>query len=138
MRETRYRAWDKQERRYYEVTNINFPSTSAERELGIVVLSHDKTIYGENLVLEQYIGLEDEDDKLIFEGDIVRISDLDSGAVLTKDIVVWGNNFNPEFDLKNAPDDEPNSLSEYVSNENLVVEVIGNVHENPELLEGEK
>jgi len=105
--------------------------------MGIVAMSHHETIYGENLVLEQYTGLKDEIGINIFEGDIVRVTDLDGGYSRV-DSVVWGNDGNPEFDLKGAPYFEPNTLSDIVSSGSVTIEVIGNIHENPESLEGEQ
>ena len=89
-------------------------------------------------IVEQCTGLKDENGKLIYEGDIVRIFyDHFNGTFTEKEVVGPVNwkcgtwivnnsllNHSPEYDethLKSA-----------------AVEVIGNIHENPELLEETK
>jgi uncharacterized phage protein (TIGR01671 family) len=82
----------------------------------------------------QYTGLKDGNGNRIFEGDIVKFYD-DSSFVHTAE-VIWGGEYYPAFDLK--PEIEiyecANSLVELLSSE-MGVGVIGNIHDNPELLE---
>ena len=79
--------------------------------------------YGlENYIILQYIGLKDKNGKEIFEGDIVQLLDIKNYKVLLRTEVKWskqGLNFNiwPEHD------------------ENKVWEIIGNIYENPELVD---
>ena len=95
---------------------------------------------GENLdkwcvhtdTLCQYTGMKDKNDKKIFEGDIVKDN---SGVVYPVVFSLTG------FCLKYAP---PHScgfhydllpLSNYWHAHGAIIEVIGNIHDNPELLE---
>jgi len=75
-------------------------------------------------ILMQYTGLKDKNGVEIYEGDILKDHSEDD-IVLT--VVVW-NNFNCGFytDYSNDP------LEAYACED---YEVIGNIHENPELLE---
>ena len=102
----------------------------------------------------QYTGLTDKNGKKIFEGDIIRYADLydyncylesidnpevydniDLGNIWTIDEVVYGIKVGyPAFDL-NKHDFETNGLSELSESGQYFYEVIGNIHDNPELLE---
>ena len=103
----------------------------------------------------QYTGLTDKNGKKIFEGDIIRYADLydyncylesidnpevydniDLGNIWTIDEVVYGIKYGyPAFDL-NKHDFETNGLSELSESGQYFYEVIGNIHDNPELLKG--
>lgn len=76
----------------------------------------------------QYTGLKDKNGKEIFEGDIVIIDNS------LKAVVIW---FNGSFRFK----DELSSKATYLDDIGAImrdydVEVIGNIHDNPELLKG--
>lgn len=73
----------------------------------------------------QYTGLTDKNGKKIFEGDIVRNGDYTM-------IVVWYD-FHAAFMLAFRVDGE---YFEAISNSHIYLEVIGNIHDNPELLGG--
>ena len=103
----------------------------------------------------QYTGLTDKKGKKIFDGDIIRYADLynyncyleridnpevydniDLGNIWTIDEVVYGIKVGyPAFDL-NKHDFETNGLSELSESGQYFYEVIGNIHDNPELLKG--
>ena len=88
---------------------------------------------GEDVILMQSTGLRDKNDKEIFEGDIL--------ACKTDDEVINLNVFWDEehalfmFESKKYNEQEP--LAELVENNTYPFEIIGNVYENPELLEDE-
>lgn len=103
----------------------------------------------------QFTGLLDKNGKKIFEGDIIRYAELyeyncyiesldnfeaydnvDFGDIWTVDEVVYGIKIGyPAFDL-NRHNFEVNGLSELNESGNYFYEVIGNIYDNPELLEG--
>lgn len=81
----------------------------------------------------QYTGLTDKNGKKIFEGDVV--TDCEYGGVYS--VRYFGDNEYPAFDVSPELETvECNGLS-FLSNVNCL-EVIGNIHDNPELLEGEQ
>lgn len=91
-----------------------------------------------NGIIEQCTGFKDENGRLIYEGDIVRVFyDFFNGVFTEKEVVgpvVWkcGNWVVNGWFLNCAPEYDETHL------ESSFVEVIGNIHENTELLEVEK
>lgn len=105
----------------------------------------------------RYIGLSDTNGKKIFEGDIIRYADNDEyknyceslvlpeeyeGIDFSKmwdiDTVVYCDKINyPAFDLNNNSF-ECNGIAELLSSGEYFCEVIGNVYDDPELLEVEE
>ena len=120
-REIKFRVWDKDAKKMHPVGNINF-----DPELGVSIENYDvptfavTPIYQPHLVLLQYTGREDKNGKESYEGDILRDDD--------------GDLFTIEYD-----DDEAgffaNSQDTSASIRDVDGEVIGNIYENPELLE---
>ena len=91
----------------------------------------------EALEVMQFTGLFDKNKKEIYEGDIVRWSDCyepeDSIEVSVHQVVYCAEDDYPAFDLKPYLCEELNGLS-YAMAEGYL-EVIGNLHEHPHLLE---
>lgn len=83
----------------------------------------------------QYTGLKDTNGKMIFDGDIVQWKDENFNNYTS--VVEWcGEKWNyPAFDLAKH-DYECNGL-QYV-HEDCIIEVIGTIYDNPELLEMKK
>lgn len=76
----------------------------------------------------QFTGLTDKRGQKIFEGDVVRFEDIDGEMVVC--VVLWGAN-GGRWEL-----DVPATGNRFaMSFFDVVVEVIGNLHDNPELLE---
>ena len=89
--------------------------------------------------LGQYTGLKDKNGKLIFEGDIVSVySDCDGYYVEERDLrgVVMFDDEN-FFDYEVSFNHIRNCCLEYLANHRDNIEVIGNIHDNPELLEAD-
>lgn len=138
MRELKFRAWDKKSKKIRIVESIGFGELSYYNE-GYPVTNmigrdciHDKDIiihrdsYQHELM--QYTGLKDKNGKEIYEGDILLY---DSGS---KTSVFYNNGAfvrsygNSNMYLLYDSFIEDGCLYNY--------EVIGNIYENPELLEG--
>ena len=130
MRELKFRIWVKDEKRYYDesdeesymiVPNGNVTYTSeAYEEDG--VWFNDTTSTTNDVIVEQYTGLKDKNGKEIYEGDIVSVRNKNRKNEYDIGVVEFGK----------AAFRCPFLLGKYHSGQ---VEVIGNVHENAELLE---
>ena len=88
--------------------------------------------------LEQFTGLKDVNGKDIYDGDIVSVFNEDGNYY--NDVIEWCIKYNyPAFELKyHSHLYESNVLSEIMNAGVENIKVIGNVHENPELLEADK
>jgi len=116
-REIKFRVWDKSSKRMY-----GWESVKRDADFDDIVDSYGNWM--------QYTGLHDKNGKEIYEGDIVRQRRLSCKEGKIVDYLVGFNHY-----MFTAKDKEHEiSLCSIVPCAEL--EVIGNVHENHELLEG--
>lgn len=126
----KFRAWLKEEYRMTDVREITFID-------GEVYLISDVTDFYayEEFKLMQSTGLRDKNGMEIYEGDIVKFSDCDDDVYITP--VVWDKNyacFGVSF--SGGYPISFDYLEEFYT-ELKDIEVVGDIYENPELLEGE-
>ena len=120
----KFRCFDKDAKTMHEVVSIDFRDWRVYYEAyGL------RNYWNKNVVLMQSTGLHDENDIEIFEGDIVEIiydSEPFTGVVV--------------YDLGEADFKATNGREDYGNNFQYLtvgesIEVIGDIHKNPELLE---
>lgn len=126
----KFRAWHCELGRMMSIKNMWFQDGSVEElELNDAVMNDYITVYPDEIELMQSTGLKDKNGKEIFEGDIlfghagedfweIVEFDIEEGKWIRRDI--W---YNSKLDL---------------SENNKFMEIVGNIYENPELLEGSK
>lgn len=105
MREIKFRAWDKVNKCYYHDVQNAYDEMIGD--------SFQDVLQNEDLVVEQYTGLKDVNGVEVYENDVVKTFGLNPYTV-----EFFDGSFNPVSSLES---------SEW--------EVIGNIHEQPELLE---
>lgn len=127
----KFRAWLKEEYRMTDANEITFID-------GEVYLISDVTgFYAyEEFKLMQSTGLKDKNGKEIYDGDIVKFPEFNGDIYITP--VVWdkscacfGLSFSGKYPISF------DYLEEFYT-ELKDIEVVGNIYENPELLEGEE
>ncbi|EAC8033022.1 hypothetical protein Y160_07300 [Listeria monocytogenes] len=131
MREIGFRAFVKSKKKMLPVTDLCFNETESVGVSGCgdanCTLCVDWYSF-DDVVLMQYTGLKDKNGKKIFEGDIVEIDvhdHLDGNVIKGKVIFLEG--------AWLVTDSGSFAISLW--SEINEIEVIGNIHENPELLE---
>ena len=132
----KYRLWDSIEKKFVEhffitdnglICNMEKP-TSGYR----LPIPFEKS----ELILMQSTVLVDEDDKEIFEGDILKVKIMNGQSWLE---TVRYNDEKAMFVSKEVNRKVPESpLYDLFNTDLFVVEIIGNIYENPELLEGKQ
>lgn len=126
-RELKFRAWDKENEEYrngYDVLLRYDGSAISRYALG--ALDTDMPV---NAIIEQYTGLKDKNGKEIYEGDIVKIE------AYSRFYQVVYRKWDCSFVFEN---DEYEDIVHIFKDFPDKYEVIGNIHENPELLGGKK
>lgn len=124
----RFRAWDKEFKEMVQVDALVFDEQiiKATYKNGNVVKEDLK-----NYVLMQSTGLTDKNDKEIFEGDVLKVTNLSSWLE-----VVSFNEDKAMFvskETKRKVEETP--LYDLFNTDIFEVEIIGNIHTNPKLAE---
>lgn len=136
----RYRAWIKTEKRMFlsdDILNIDYENKEIVTQQVYFKngLPDDRDIYFydfDEIVLMQSTGLKDKNGKEIFEGDVLEIED--EGEVLGNAKLTWDNE-QAVFMIEAVSVDDIAPFHEILSDESYSYRVVGNVYENPELLE---
>ncbi|MFB8539639.1 YopX family protein [Enterococcus thailandicus] len=144
----KFRVWDKKYKEIMKVNQINFETRTAclEADNGDHEMRHTLTRSLTDIELMQSTGLKDKNEVEIFEGDVVRsFSNINrvSDPHLTQTIEPTYNNkiviySNGAFVLSDDGKREyAGVLNHYAGAMTKDFKVIGNIYENPELLEAE-
>lgn len=125
----KFRAWLKEEYRMTDVREITFFDDIVQ----MISTVTDFYVY-EEFELMQSTGLKDKNGKEIFEGDIVKFSDCDDDVYVTP--VVWDKNYSCfGVSFSGGYPISFDYLEEFYT-KLKDIEVVGNIYENQELLEG--
>lgn len=137
MREIKFRVWDTESKTMFDWDNFKHQICWD--------LSGENKMCEEPLVYQQFTGLKDKNGKEIYEGDILLCGDdgeyfgqkyeeeKDEYIDIDRFVVEWVcNDGYAAFDLKDNPCEEHNGLSHAFAQG--YVEILGNIYENPELL----
>jgi uncharacterized phage protein (TIGR01671 family) len=127
-REIKFRYYDKQEQKVYSMNTGDMLSVVCG-SIAAVHIQGDYTLdVPEEIILLQFTGLKDKNGKEIYEGDILKYSD---NYPEFTGFVKYDNRFGM-FTIEIEFNNQYNFLHHKMSPD---LEVIGNIYENPELLE---
>lgn len=144
MRELKFRAWHKPYNEMCEVASLWFNYDGTLRTVVIIenMFNDQKVVKADDVIVEQHTGLKDKNGKEIYEGDILKWKchrEIVEGGVEEIEIiekiakVYW-----EEGDASFVVGHWLRQLGRLVNEDKNEAEVIGNIHENPELLERKK
>lgn len=143
MREIEFRVWDSRKKSYFNKKDIAIDNLGNifvfeacdenDADLWHVRILSDPD--NERYIIEENTGLTDKNGTEIYEGDIVEVKHSD-WIEPTIHVVKWcGDEKYPAFNLKPELDETVNNLALATQSDFFSVKVVGNIHENPELLE---
>lgn len=144
MREINFRAFDQKTELFGAVIELSYSPNSNSVYVPSYVRVHDyKDVthvahYPEphciqdNLVIEQFTGLYDKNGKKIYEGDVVKLHVI----VLSPDDKIGFIDYSPKYGYCINFGGRIARQEYWAANDKHTIEVIGNIHENKELLDG--
>lgn len=148
MREIKFRAWDKQSKRMIVDKQDFIPLIVTSAGVFRLSATHDDALYSlvepERFELMQYTGIKDKNGIEIYEGDIVRLTYIrcegggwksnskEQGEVYFDS--TWGVKFDCK-DMTQRTADTHWKVKAGSFDDAIDVEVVGNIHQKPELLE---
>lgn len=141
MREIKFRAWDYNNEKIIGWENIRIEKEENETNISVIVFDGSIGDNYDDFPIMQYTGLKDVNGKEIFEGDIASFTVFDAfgsdkqfkGIIKYQSGIyeVWENNDSEYFGSNGS------FILNHVWLQDDEFEIIGNIYENPELLEGE-
>ena len=135
-REIKYRVWDNENKSYNDPYSHSYYAMTQDGELDFYCHgdhwgSCDPDVY----FIEQYTGGEDRNGEEIYEGDIVE-EDIDFNSKITDGTFRYKVYWNEDELCWSLDPIGPESIHNDLWELNSSCRVIGNVHENKELLDG--
>lgn len=133
----KFRVWNKQSNNYIKEKMFYIDKFGElfkyEKSKSTIYINapYVMCLCGNNYIIEQCTGLKDKNDKLIYEGDILKITDQMIDYIVE---VKWNEGM---FCYEITPNSANLVFFDLTDNE-TTVEVIGNEHENADLLENEE
>jgi hypothetical protein len=132
MREIKFRAWLKEDKKMVNIETIDFTDKSIQylEKNEFINAYLLRRVSFDDVELMQYTGLNDKNGKEIYEGDILFFRDEN-----TKYVVVWQD---AAFIIKSVEIRKYSEKMCWLDDTEICCEIVGNVYENKNLLEENK
>ena len=153
----KFRAWHNELGRMMSIKNMWFQDSRIEElELNDAIMNDYITVSPDEIELMQSTGLKDKNGQEIFEGDVLKFNDewdeycyegyVDGSVEGINYVEVvrgeacfeFGKTKYPESSLFFLMEDEHLNFKDFIKSEDFEFEILGNIYENPELLEVEE
>lgn len=125
----KFRAWLKEEKEMIDVDEIHW----SDGQLDFIGDGITFKCKSDDLVLMQSTGLKDKNGKEIFEGDVVQYQNTKVPSADSKGVIRYFDNW-AMFGI-DIEHNEPRALFFNGLADHISLEAVGNIYENPELLE---
>lgn len=138
MREIKFRVWDHSYQEMVNSVSIIHCDLLNKTDVRYYVGKQYvlKGAYSVDVELMQHTGLIDKNRADIYEGDIVKVIDINTGEESFHTVKYYAYDDYPAFDLSPILFEESNSFSGIACSMQYEIEVVGNVYENNDLLGG--
>ena len=132
MREIKFRAWLKEDKKMENVKTMDFTDKTIRclKKNEFINAYLLRRVSFDDVELMQYTGLNDKNDKEIYEGDILFFRDEN-----TKYVVVWQD---AAFIIKSIEIRKYSKEMCWLDDTEICCEIVGNIYENKNLLEENK
>lgn len=130
----KFRVWDKEEKTMIDWIDLDMSKDGGEDDFIVFEPTSPVKSAITNPILMQSTGLKDKNGVEIYEGDIVELKYPYDKRIKTKGSIVWDEN-KACFGISMEETTEQYELYRITAENYLTV--IGNLHQNPELLEGD-
>ena len=129
MREIKFRAWLKEEKKMVNVETMDFTDKTIRclKKNEFINAYLLRRVSFDDVELMQYTGLNDKNDKEIYEGDILFFRDEN-----TKYVIVWQDT---AFIIKSIEIRKYSEKMYWLDDTEICCEIVGNIYENKNLLE---
>nr|DAK44157.1 MAG TPA: YopX protein [Caudoviricetes sp.] len=137
MREIKFRAWYKPYKQMCQVESLRFDGNGVYTAVLIEEPFYDrKLVKADEIAIEQFTGLKDMNGTDIYEGDIVSLRLWGSNGYEYENGIVRYYPPSAAFKWFSLEDDENDCNNYWLQHaDSDGREVVGNIHENPELVE---
>lgn len=133
MREIKFRAYDKERKEFLSCGQILIAIKSGanpKESPQYLDILKDADMFKDRFEIMQYTGLKDDNGREIYDGDILQI--LDIYGIYKGYIDWWGDRWVVMYKISESKELQRQSLITTAMNR----QIIGNIYENPDLLEG--